>query len=299
MGTADRGDRERDSGAWRIVIIVFVVLACVGGWLFARRVEPKHEPAVRALSATGVLAASAATPVEARASGFIQAVYCAADMQVKKDQLCAKIDPRLYRAVADQDEAELTAAEARLGKDNADLAQAMAKRRSRETALARKAYEEARARKERDEETSAQRRAALNAAQIDLSKTDIVSPIDGTVISRNVETGQEVAAGAEAPLFLVAADLSVLRIDVNVGEKEIGAIKPGDKVSFTVAGLPNRTFVGEVTQISRSPQTGQNAASYDIVISAPNGDLSLKPGARATIQIMIDNGRDAPAKEKS
>jgi len=299
MGTAGRADRERNSGAWRTVIGMFIVAACVGGWLFAQRIEPKHEPAVRALSATGVLAANAAMPVEAHASGVVEAIYCAADMQVKKDQLCAKIDPRPYQAVVDQDEAELRAAEARLQKDNADLALAAAKRRPKETDSSRKAYEEARARKERDEETSVQRWAELNAARADLSKTNIVSPIDGTVIARNLETGQKIAAAPVAPLFLVAADLTVLRVEVNVGEKEGGAIKPGDRVSFTIAGLPNRSFPGEVAQIGRSPPTGQDAASYNIVISAPNADLSLKPGMSATIQIMIGKGRDTPAGEKS
>ena len=142
------------------------------------------------------------------------------------------------------------------------------------------------ARRERDEETSVQRQAALNTARINLAETNIVSPIDGVVVARNIEVGQTVAADA-TPLFLVAADLKVLRVSANVGEKDIGDIKPGDKVSFEVEAFPNRAFTGEVTRIDRSPKASQNAASNAVVISAPNADLSLKPGMSATIRIGI------------
>ena len=111
------------------------------------------------------------------------------------------------------------------------------------------------------------------------------------VVARNIEVGQTVAADA-APLFLVAADLRVLRVSANVGEKDIDDIKPGDKVSFEVAAFPNRAFTGEVTRIDRS---SQNAASYAVVISAPNADLSLKPGMSATIRIAIDKRDRAPS----
>jgi len=139
-----------------------------------------------------------------------------------------------------------------------------------------------------------QRQAALNTARINLAETNIVSPIDGVVVARNIEAGQTVAADA-TPLFLIAADLKVLRISANVGEKDIGDIKPGDKVSFEVEAFPNRAFTGEVTRIDRSPEASQNAASYTVVISAPNADLSLKPGMRATIRIAINKPDQAPS----
>ena len=90
------------------------------------------------------------------------------------------------------------------------------------------------------------------------------------------------------PLFLVAADLTVIHIDVNAGEKVIGEVKPGDKATFTAEAFPNRAFTGEVTQIRPSPQTVQNVATYDVVISAPNPDLLLEPGMTATIRIVIE-----------
>ena len=251
------------------------------------------------MSAAGVLAATATTPVRAGVSGVVSEVDCAIDGQVKSGQICAKIDQRPYQAALDRDETELKAAEAQLRRDDADLARAkarferhatMAKYRSREADASRRIYERAQARRERDEQTSVQRQAALNTARINLAETNIVSPIDGVVVARNIDVGQTVAADA-APLFLVAADLKVLRVSANVGEKDIDDIKPGDKVSFEVAAFPNRAFTGEVTRIDRS---SQNAASYTVVISAPNADLSLKPGMSATIRIATNKRDHAP-----
>ena len=297
--TAVRAVGGRRSGAWRMAVAALVILAGAGGWFVLSRVERNRQPAARTVSVTGVLAAMATTPVRARVSGVVSEVDCAIDTQVKSGQICAKIDPRPYQAVLDRDETELKAAEAQLQKDDADLARAkaslgrhatMAKNRSKE-ADASRIYEQAQARRERDEQTSVQRRAALNTARINLAETNIASPIDGVVVARNVEVGQAVAADA-APLFIVAADLKVLRITANVGEKDIGDITPGDKVSFEVAAFPNRAFIGEVTRIDRS---SQNAASYAVVISAPNADLSLKPGTSATIRIAIDKPDHAPS----
>jgi len=114
------------------------------------------------------------------------------------------------------------------------------------------------------------------------------------VVARDIEAGQTVAADA-APLFLVAADLRVLHVSANIGEKDIGDIKPGDKVSFEVEAIPNRAFTGEVTRVDRPPEASQNAANYSVVISAPNDDLSLKPGMRATIRIGISRAPSGAA----
>jgi F-type H+/Na+-transporting ATPase subunit alpha len=288
----------RVSSPWRMSVVVLVILAGAGGWFALRRANQNREPAVRTLSVTGVLAATATTPVRARVAGVVSDVHCAIDTQVKSGQICAKIDSRPYQAALDRDETELKTAVARLQRDDADLARAkasferhaaMAKRRSSETDASRKLYEQAQARRERDEEESMRRQAAVNAARINLAETNIVSPIDGTVVARDLEAGQAVAADA-APLFLVAADLGVLRINANVGEKDIGVIKPGDKVSFAVEAFPNRAFTGEVTRIDRSLEASQNA----VVISAPNADLSLKPGMIAAIRIVINKRHHAP-----
>lgn len=140
-----------------------------------------------------------------------------------------------------------------------------------------------------DEATVAQLEAALHTGEINLGYTDIVSPIDGTVVSRNVAMGQTVTAGSEtAPLFLVAADLTVIRVDTNVSKNYIDEINLGDKATFTVESLPTRPFAGEVTQIGPSPQTIQSLATYDVVITASNPELLLEPGMTTTIKIVVD-----------
>ena len=220
---------------------------------------------------------------------------------MKAGQICAKIDPRPYQTVVDQGNADLAAAEVRLEKDKTDLAHAKAaferhEARSKRRAISRKAldnsrraYEQAQTQMKLDESTVAELEAALHAAEINLGYTDIISPIDGTVVSRNVAIGQTVPAGSEtSPLFLVAADLTVIRVDANVSKNDIGEIKLGDKASFTVEPLPNRPFAGEVMQIGPSPQTIESLATYDVVITAPNPELLLKPGMTATIKIVVD-----------
>ncbi|HVA13908.1 MAG TPA: efflux RND transporter periplasmic adaptor subunit, partial [Stellaceae bacterium] len=110
---------------------------------------------------------------------------------------------------------------------------------------------------------------------------------------RDVEIGQTVAANLEMPpLFLIAADLTVIHVGANVGEKDISEVKPGDKASFTVEAFPNRLFTGEVTQIRPSPQSIKPAPTYDIVIRAPNPDLLLEPGMIATTSIVVDRRDD-------
>ncbi len=144
-----------------------------------------------------------------------------------------------------------------------------------------------------DEATVAELQAALHAAETNLGDTDIIAPIDGTIVSRNGKIGQTVAAGAETPpLFLIAADLSVMQVNGKVSEDAVGEIKLGDKASFTVNSFPDRSFSGEVTHIGPSPQTIQNAATYDVVITASNPELLLKPGMTAAIKIVVDRRDD-------
>ena len=299
---------------WRLAAAL-VILAFAGGWLAVHYLTQKVEPrsVVRSLTAGGVVVPTTTAPVGARVSGTIQAVYCVANMTVKAGQLCAKIDPRPYQVVVDRDMADLAAAKTRLEKDKADLARAKAafdrhealrKRRAisrKALERARKAYEQMQTQTQLEEATVAQLQAALNTAETNVGYTDIISPIDGTVVSRNVEMDQTVAVGAETPLFLVAADSTVLQVNAKLTQKDIGEVKLGDKASLTVQTLPNRSFAGEVTQISRSPAILQNVATYDVVISVPNPDLLLKPGMNATVNIVIDRPitSSAPIKERS
>ncbi|MGA7655259.1 MAG: efflux RND transporter periplasmic adaptor subunit, partial [Methylocella sp.] len=200
----------------------------------------------------------------------------------------------------DQSKAGLAAAEARFEKDKADLAQAKAAFESHEAPAkrrtsspkaidkSRKTFERAQTQTERDEARVDALKAALHAAETNLGDTDIVSPIDGTVVSRSVELGQTVAADSETPpLFVIAADPTLTHIDAIISAKDSGEVKLGDKVSFTVEAYPNRKFSGMVTQIRPSAQIHEPAPTYDIVISAPNTDLLLKPGMTATIRFVI------------
>jgi len=290
---------------WRTAAAAaLAVLVLGGGWLTwslhrrtaADYVTQKLETVsvARTVTASGIVEPAAIAPVVARVSGVIQVLDCDAKMKVKAGQVCAKIDPRPYQIIVDRNKSDLGRAEARFEKDKADLAQAkaafdqfeaLAKRR-KVIEKARKAYEQAQAWTKLEEATVGQLQAAVDAAEINLGSTEIVSPIDGIVLSRNVKMGQTVAPGSETPLFLIAADL--IQVDADVSEKDIGEVKYGDKATFTVESFPNRPFAGEVTQIRQSPQTYEHGATYDVVISAPNPDLLLEPGMTATIRIVTD-----------
>jgi HlyD family secretion protein len=137
------------------------------------------------------------------------------------------------------------------------------------------------------EEAVAQRQAALHSAEINLGYTDILAPLDGTVVSCNVDLGQTVAAGSEGvPLFLIGTDLTIMQVNANVRENDIGKVKLGDKASFMVESISNHTFDGEVVQIRRS--TRENATTSEVVISASNRELLLQSGMKATVQILVE-----------
>ena len=294
------------------VLIVFLVLA--GSlWIMANmshnmafmvksmQMQVERGSGSRAVTMRGIVGPAATEPVGARVSGVIQALYCDAKMNVKAGQLCAKIEPRPYQIVVDRNSADLAAAETRLEKDKAYLAQAKAaigshedlvkRRASSRKAIGalRKSIEKAQTQTTLDEAKITELQGALHAAETNLGYTDVISPLDGTVVSRNAELGQTVAANSgKPPLFVIAAALSVIHIDATISAKDSGDVKLGDKVTFTVDALPNHIFTGEVIQIRPSPQNDDHSATTDIVISAPNPDLLLKPGLPATIRIMIE-----------
>jgi biotin carboxyl carrier protein len=236
-GAASQSARKVGLG-WGMVTATLAILALGGGWLTwslyrgtaAHYVTQKLErgSVVRTVTASGIVGPKKTASVGAHVSGIIQALYCDANMKVKAGQLCAKIDPRPYQTVVDQAKADLEAAEVQHEKDKVNLAhalaaferpEALAKRRanSRKVLIkSRKAYDQAQTQIKRSEATVAQRQAALHAAEINLGYTDIISPIEGTVVSRNGEMGQIVAAGAEKPsLFLIAAELTVIHVDAS------------------------------------------------------------------------------------
>ncbi len=145
-----------------------------------------------------------------------------------------------------------------------------------------------------DEATVELDRGQVEGATFNLGYTDIVSPGDGTVVSRNVTQGQTVAASFQTPtLFLIASDLKRMQVDANVSESDIGGILEKKEASFTVDAFPKRVFQATVSQVRQSPQTVQNVVTYDVVISVDNSDLALKPGMTTEARIVTDKRADA------
>jgi len=232
-------------------------------------------------------------------SGTIQTLSCDYNTQVHKGQLCAKIDPRPYQIIVDQDKAALAVAQAQLRKDQANVAYTKISRErsdllfsqdsiSRDAVdAALNAYKQAVALVGLDVAQIDQKAAALKASQINLDYTNIVSPVDGTVVSRNVTAGQTVAASFQTPtLFLIATDLTKMQVDTNVSESDIAGAVEGADASFTVDAFPRRTFQGRVAQVRQAPVSVQNVITYDAVITVENPDLLLKPGMTATARIV-------------
>jgi HlyD family secretion protein len=288
-----------------------MIAALAGAWAWQRsvsrasvsyNVSPVTVGAVtRAVTATGTVNPVLTIIVGTYVSGPIQQLYCDYNAEVLRGQICAKIDPRPYQTVVDQNKANLAVAKAQLEKDKANLAYTKINSWrlsqlvktdaiSRDAAdAAKSAYEQALAQIAYDEAMIEQREGELRAALVNLEYTNIVSPVNGTVVSRNVTMGQTVAASFQTPtLFLIATDLTKMQVDSNVSESDIGGLKAGDRTTFTVDAYPKRVFEGTVTQVRQSPQTVQNVVTYDIVISVGNADLALKPGLTAATRIVTD-----------
>jgi HlyD family secretion protein len=259
----------------------------------------------RTVTSTGTVNPVLTIIVGSYVSGVIQELSCDYNTQVKVGQVCAKIDPRPYQTVVDQNRANLDVAKAQLEKDNATLAYAQLTydrnaRLAQTNAVSKDALDNARSTLDQakaqigvDQATIEQRQAQLDAAQVNLDYTKIVSPVNGTVVSRNVTMGQTVAASFQTPtLFLIATDLTKMQVDTNVSESDIGGIQEGDKATFTVDAFPKRTFAGTVTQVRQSPQTVQNVVTYDVVVSVDNSDLALKPGMTAATLIVTAERAD-------
>ncbi len=300
---------------WRWLAIALVALLVIGA--IASTVRPTaltmhyattavtRGPVLRTVSATGTVNPELTIIVGSYVSGVIQSLSCDYNTRVVPGQVCAKIDPRPYQTAVDQAKANLAVAKAQLEKDKANLAYTKVNSErlswlAQHEAAARDAadlslsnYNQAQAQVGLDQATIEQRQAELEAAQINLGYTNITSPVEGTVVSRNVTQGQTVAASFQTPtLFLIATDLTKMQVDTNVSESDIGGVKEGDSASFTVDTFPKRVFEGRVTQVRQSPQTVQNVVTFDAVIGIANGDGALKPGMTASARIVTEQRTD-------
>jgi HlyD family secretion protein len=287
-----------------------LLLACAGAvyWFTHKQVPISYLSApvtrgevVRAVTATGSVNPVLTIIVGSYVSGVIQNLYCDYNTKVRKGQVCARIDPRPYQTLVNQSKAELANTRAQLVKDEAALAYARIAYTRNVTLLSRaivsqdtvddakSAYDQASAQIQVDKAAMQQKAAALESAQVNLEYTGIVSPVDGTVVSRNVTIGQTVAASFQTPtLFLIATDLTQMQVDTNVSESDIGALREGNKATFTVEAFPNHLFEGHVVQVRQAPQTVQNVVTYDVVVGAANKNLLLKPGMTATARLITD-----------
>jgi HlyD family secretion protein len=263
-------------------------------------------PVARTINTTGTVNPEVTVEVGTYVSGRIQSVMCDFNTQVKAGQLCAKLDPRPYQVVVDKETANLASARAQLRKHQATLAYAKINyerdaRLNKQGIVSqdqvdkdKSAYDEAIAQVGLDEAEIQQTEAALRAAQVNLDFTNIVSPVDGVVVSRNVNAGQTVAASLQSPiLFLIAKDLTRMQVDNNVSESDIGSAKVGLKATFTVDAYPNKTFVGKVVQVRQAPITVQNVVTYDVVVGVENLEAQLLPGMTANTRIVVDERTDA------
>jgi HlyD family secretion protein len=301
---------------WKLIALATAMVLVAGGagvWWIALRAPPVRyvtSPVSRGDVTTTITASGTVNPVitvevGTYVSGTIESLTCDYNTRVHKGQLCAKIDPAPYQIVVDEDQADLATAEAQIVKDQANVAYTrLANGRaallfkedsgSRDAAdAALSAYNQALAQVRFDAATIEQKAALLKAARINLNYTNIVSPVDGTVVTRNVTAGQTVAASLQTPtLFLIATDLTKMQVDTNVSESDIAGAVQGAGASFTVDAFPNQTFQGTVTQVRQSPISVQNVITYDVVITVPNPGLMLKPGMTATAAIVRSQSRN-------
>ena len=294
-----------------VLVVLFFLYRCTAG----RDAAPEYQTVVAEVgsvvsrvSTSGSLQAVVTVEVGSQVSGRIQELFADFNSPVKKGQIIAKIDPALFGAAVISAEANVTAARANVTRltVTAEDAERQAKRaeevftlqlisateRDNSVATARSA----RAAVDQAVGQLAQSRAALETARTNLNYTDIVSPTDGVVISRAVNVGQTVAASLSAPvIFTIAQDLRKMEVHTNVAESDIGRLKPGMRVSFTVDAYPGEPFRGSIRDIRNAAQVVQNVVTYDAVIDVGNPDLKLKPGMTATVSIVTDRRRDVLA----
>jgi HlyD family secretion protein len=293
-------------------ILITLVLVAVGvgaGVYTFRRNQPEPEVRTMALSrgdvvdavqATGTLEAVETVDVGTQVSGVVQALHADFNDIVKKGQIIARLDPQLIETQIEQQTANVVRAEADLERLRVNLADSRqklqrAKELSERSLIPRQELEtaevnvkSAEAQIRSSEAGLTQARAQLNNQKVNLSYTTIYAPIDGIVISRNVDQGQTVAASMNAPtLYVIAADLTKMQVLANIDEADVGRMRPGQHVTFRVDAYPYDTFTGAVQQVRLLPAVVQNVVTYSTVIAVPNNDLKLKPGMTANVSIEV------------
>ncbi len=282
------------------VMLMALVVGCKGSAPEFRTDPVTRGDIEQTVTATGTVNAVTTVQVGTQVSGTIKRLYVDFNSRVKQGQLIAQIDPATFEAQVEQAEANLLASQANLDKANTALvdtkrtyernkelfAKSLIAQGDLDTAETN--YLSAKAQVGASKAAVEQAKASLDYDRTNLKYTKIISPVDGVVISRNVDVGQTVAASFQTPtLFTIAQDLTKMQIDTNVAESDIGVVKLGQNVEFTVDAYPDTTFRGKVWQIRQAPITVQNVVTYDVVIQVDNRELKLMPGMTANVSIII------------
>ena len=261
---------------------------------------------VEVVGATGALEAVTTVQIGSQVSGTIQSLNADFNSTVKKGQIIARLDPSILDARLGQAQANLLAAKANVERARSSVEDMRQKyERAKELAAekllpateletAKANFDGATAELKASQAAESQSAATLNQAKVDLSHTVIDTPIDGVVISRNVDVGQTVAASFQAPvLFVIANDLARMRVNASVDEADVGRVRESQDVTFHVDAFPEREFKGVVEQVRLNPTTVSNVVSYNTIIAVDNRDLLLRPGMTATVSIVVRKAENA------
>lgn len=286
---------------WVFFLLVFAALAGGGFWYWKNAADkgPEYKTApvsitnlIQAVTATGQLNPLTNVQVGSQVSGIITNIYVDFNSPVTNRQIIAQLDQATYKAIAAQAIADVASAKAAL-----ELAKAEAERSktlNEAKIVAQSDYDTAQATLHQAEASVMMKQASLQQAQANLDYTTIYAPVDGIVISRNVDVGQTVAASLSTPtLFMIANDLTKMQIDALISEADIGGIETNQTVNFSVDAFPTRTFRGIVWQVRNAPITNQNVITYDAVIRVDNADLKLRPGMTANVSIITAEKQNA------
>jgi HlyD family secretion protein len=287
-------------------ILTSLLFACKGDSPSYRTDPVTRGDIQQSVTATGAVNAVTTVQVGTQVSGTIKTLYVDFNSRVKKGQIIAQIDPSTFESQVQQAQANLLSAQGNLEKAESTLVNDKRTYERNKELLSKKliaqgdldtaetAYQTDKALVDVAKAQIAQAKASLDYAKQNLEYTKILSPVDGVVISRNIDVGQTVAASFQTPtLFTIAQDLTKMQIDTNVAESDIGVVKLGQEVDFTVDAYTDTMFKGKVWQVRQAPIIVQNVVTYDVVIQVNNRDLKLMPGMTANVSIVIQTRHDA------
>ena len=289
-------------GLAAVVVVALVIWKCSGGKKEEKvefeTAKVEKQNISTSITATGTIEPVTSVTVGTQVSGIVSKLYVDYNSVVKKGQVIAELDKTNLISELNRAKADLTSAQSSLNYETSNYNRY--KTLFDKGLVSADEFESAKLSYERARQTVNSSRESVQKAQTNLGYATITSPIDGVVLSKSVEEGQTVAASFNTPaLFTIAQDLTDMRVIADIDEADIGGVKEGQRVSFTVDAFPDDKFEGEVTQVRQQATTSSNVVTYEVVISAPNKDLKLKPGLTANVTIFTLEKNDvlaAPAK---